>query len=415
MITFSIEHTKIWIILLVLLAFQSGMNCTEKAETSKTPDSEPLLFIEGDALVSLGNPFEKRNPYFLRATDSLLKSANQALVQGPFSVMEKSVVPPSGDKHDYMSQGPYWWPDPSKPDGLPYIRRDGEVNPEREQLTDRSNLNAVMRNSEILSKAWILTADEKYAAKAAELIRVWFLNAETRMNPNLNFGQGIPGRTKGRGIGIIETRMLAMVMDAATLIRSSKSWTDKDEAELKAWCRDYLDWLLHSSHGKDEVQTKNNHGTWYDVQTAALAIYTDQPVIARELFEKAKGRRLDAHILPDGSQPQELARTRSWDYSCMNLWGLFLAARLAKHVEVDLWQYPTAKDSQLKKALDYLLPFALGKKSWLHEQIRSFDPTNLIPHLQVANRVFPEQGYDKALKKLLKRNPDFHDYAYLWY
>ena len=300
----------------------------------------------------------------------LLEEAEAALQAGPFSVLQKSQIPPSGDKHDYMSVGPYWWPDPNKPDGLPYIRRDGEVNPEYHAADfDKVAYGQMNDSVETLALAYYLSDRQEFAEHAAKLIRVWFLDEATRMNPNLEFGQAIPGRVIGRGIGIIETRSLIDVVNAIELITPSKAWTDADQAGMVAWCESYLGWLRNSSHGKDEDKTSNNHATWYDAQVARLAIFTGDTGLAKSVLESVKTRRIPRQIEPDGRQPLELDRTKSFGYSVMNLKGMFELARLGDLLGVDLWHYESPDHRSIRKALDFLTPYADPGKKWPHTQI----------------------------------------------
>src|SRR5687768_4150728 len=97
--------------------------------------------------------------------DDIRKDADAALAVGPFSVVDTDFVPPSGDKHDYMSLSPYWWPDPSKPDGKPYLRKDGEFNPERDKY-DLPRMEAMADAVGSLALAYYFTGEEKYADKA---------------------------------------------------------------------------------------------------------------------------------------------------------------------------------------------------------------------------------------------------------
>ncbi len=318
------------------------------------------------------------------ARQSLLTMANRVLTQPARSVVEKSKVPPSGDKHDYLSVGPYWWPDPTKPNGLPYVRKDGQVNPERTAIQDAQYLSALCADVRLLAVAYYFSDDEKYAQCAAERLRVWFLNPETRMNPNLNYGQAIPGITDGRGIGLIDTRALAELVDAVQLLNGAKAWPQADRVRLQNWFRQFLSWMLTSPTGQDEADEHNNHGTYYDVQTVAFALFLGDKALARQILEQKTAKRIQSQLKADGSQPHELARTLSWGYSVMNLKGFFALAQLAENVGVDLWNYKTPDGKSLKKAYQWLLPYAEGHKPWTHPQIKPMHREEFLPLKAVA-------------------------------
>ncbi len=312
--------------------------------------------------------------------------ARKALTTGPFTVTSKSVTPPSGDRRDYMSQAPYFWPDPKSPTGLPYIRRDGERNPEIDKITDHRVKDQMEAAVETLALAYHFTRREEFAARAAELLRVFFLNPETRMNPNLQFAQGIPGINTGRGIGLIETRGLVRVVDAIGLLAGSKAWTSADQRGMEKWFRDFLRWMQESKHGRDEAAAKNNHGTYYDVQVVSFALFLGNTDLAKRVLREARSKRIAAQIEPDGSQPLELARTRAWSYSVGNLDGLMKLARLGENVGVDLWNYETSDGRSIRKALEFLVPFARGDKKWTYQQLGEWQPQILFPLIERAKK-----------------------------
>ena len=180
------------------------------------------------------------------ALSRLRKSAKRALQQGPFSVMEKTEIPPSGDKHDYASFARYWWPNPNTDDGLPYIRRDGKTNPEINSQGDRDSLNNLLNSVECLALAYYYFEDEKYAEHASLLLRTWFLDAKTQMNPNMNYAQAVLGRSEGRGVGILDTRGFILLLDAVSLLSESSTFSSENQRDLRQWFQQYLDWLTAS-------------------------------------------------------------------------------------------------------------------------------------------------------------------------
>ncbi|MEZ4623001.1 MAG: alginate lyase family protein [Caldilineaceae bacterium] len=356
-----------------------------------------------DVLVANRQRLRQQDAALLSAYQKLLHEADKALTAGPFSVLDKPMTAPSGDKHDYYSVGPYWWPNPNTTDGLPYVRRDGEVNPERARYdaTARSHMeNAVVT----LALAWFFSNDERYTTHATQLLRTWFLDSATRMTPHLEYSQAIPGICDGRGIGIIETHTFPTLLDAVTLLGASNAWTADDQAELQQWFRTYLDWLLTSKHGRDEAQEHNNHGTWYDVQVAAFAFFVADQHHAHLVLSQNTSRRIISQIEPDGSQPHELARTRSLSYSVMNLLGLMNAAALGSHVGIDLWHFPTEDGRGLHKAVDFLLTNALDRP-WAGQQITDASTEQLLPILYRAATIYGDARYAERVAQLRNQYP----------
>jgi len=356
-----------------------------------------VLIYNPERLATIKKNIQQKDQNSVTMLSALLQQADSMLAMKPVSVMDKAFTPESGNKHDYMSQAPYFWYDSSKPNGRPYLRRDGERNPEIYKITDRTYLGKLDNACRVLSLAWYFTGNEKYAAKASGLLQTWFIDEATKMNPNLNFGQAVPGINSGRGIGIIETISLTGIVDAAGLLAGSKAWTKADDEAVKKWYAQYLDWMLTSKNGREEHAAKNNHGTWYFAQAIDFALFTGNRPKATELIAESK-IRLDSQLTPEGKQPLELERTNGLGYSTMDLHGWFTVATLASKTGVDLWNYKTSKGAGIQTAFDWLLPYAMGEQPWPYQQISKYNAkTEFYPLLLQAAAQFKDQRYlDKA-------------------
>ena len=351
-----------------------------------------VLLMDGNRLVTIKKKIEQKDAPTLQLVTALRKQADELLNSKPVSVMDKAFTPASGDKHDYMSQAPYFWYDSTKPNGLPYMRKDGVRNPEINKITDHRNLGELDNACRTLSLAWFLTGEEKYAAKASALLQYWFLNEATKMNPNLNFGQAIPGITNGRGIGIIETVSLTGIADAVNLLKGSKSLTDKDNKSIHEWYAQYLTWMLTSKNGNEEHAAKNNHGTWFYAQVIDFALFTGNTAKAKELAEESK-KKIDSQIDAAGKMQLELDRTNGLGYSTFNLQAWFRVATLAQHAGVNLWQYVNPQGASIRTALDWLLPYSLGQKTWTYQQIGEYNKNGIYPLLVQAATVYKDANY----------------------
>lgn len=311
---------------------------------------------------------------YLTAYENLLKDANESLQAPLYSVLQKKFTAVSEDKHDYLSLAPYWWPDPAKKDGLPWIRRDGEVNPEtKNKNTDDYAKDRAFENITTLAQAAFFSGEEKYARRAVQQLDVWFIDTTTRMNPNLNFAQGIPGRNEGRCFGVIEFTSVQGIISALEMLESVNELPEKTRTGMQQWLSGYVDWLRTNEMGIEEGERDNNHGTWYDVQLVCMLRYLGRPEEARQILEAAKSKRIASQIEPSGAQPLELERTKSLSYSRMNLEGMTRLAWHGRQLGVDLWNYQAEDGRGLRAAYEFLRPFAFEEATWDYPQLGDID------------------------------------------
>lgn len=347
------------------------------------------------------------------AIAQLMQDAEIAMGLETFSVVDNPPIPPGGSQNDYYSWAPYWWPDPQSEDGFPYISKDGETNPETEMKSDKPLLRRMAMAVHTLALAYIYTQDHRYAHKAAAFIRRWFLEPQTRMNPNLNYAQCIPGEEKGKPSGIIDTRWLILVVDATVLLDHSGVLTSTEEKELKLWFEEYVDWLLTSKNGQQEAQNKNNHGSWYAAQTACFALYAGKPQLTESIVENSK-RFFATQQDSRGRQIHELNRTKSFDYSLYNIHALITLAMIAAQVNVDLWHY-TIDDKNLYQAIRFMAESYYSGEKWPYQQISEraitlgyedglhfsvYYPYDLYAALRIGYKVYQDPLFLKCMDKI---------------
>lgn len=331
--------------------------------------AQPYL-LDADAAVRARQAAEAGDTRLKALYARALRDADKLLSLPDPTVVDKGMIPPSGDKHDYISMGRYWWPNPDTPDGLPYVRRDGESNPELKQF-DRDRLGDFSSHLRRLTGAYLLAGRPEHARKAASMLRTWFLNFRTRMNPNATYAQMVPGRNGGLGRpeGVLDTYSFIDAVDAAVVLERDGYLSKKEMKALREWFSEYVDWLRTSESGLGEYAAANNHGVAYDVQTTVFAIFAGRDDVARELIEGFAERRLRPQIEADGRQPRELARTTAFGYSTYNLTHLLDMCVVARSLGIDLYD---AADGAIDRAIGYLTPFLGNQAAFPYKQIKDW-------------------------------------------
>jgi hypothetical protein len=346
--------------------------------------------------------------------DRILRAANKYLLESPVTITSFSSPRSAGGKHDYFSEGDYWWPDP-KDLTAPYIQHDGLSNPDN----FNDHRHALIRLSvqmPALTAAWILTRDSRYATRASDHLRAWFVNPDTLMNPNLQYSQAIHGRFTGRGIGIIDTLHLVEVARAASFLETSRTFTRAESDVVKKWFADYLNWMSTSKNGLEERDAKNNHGTCWLVQAGEFAEFTGNKEIIAECRARFKTIIVPNQIAANGSFPLELARTKPYGYSIFNLDAMATACQILSTPSDNLWTFELLDGRAIRKAMEYMFPFIANKKLWpLPPDVQYFaDWPVRQPSLLFAGLAYSRQDYldlwrkldpDPTVDEIIRNNP----------
>jgi hypothetical protein len=292
----------------------------------------------------------------------ILPKAVKYLKEEPITVTASHCERSAGGKHDFFSEGDYWWPDPTNPDG-PYIQRDG--------LSNTNNFvehrHAMIRLSDIvgtMGSAYVLTGDDRYVRHAVKHLKAWFVDEETKMNPNLLYGQAIKGKATGRSIGVIDTIHLVEVARGALVMTKSPAFTTEDFQAVKAWFAEYLKWLTTHPYGTEERAAANNHGVCWAMQAAAFAQLAGEQEMLASIRQQFKSVFVQKQMAFDGSFPAELRRTKPYGYSLFVIDAMAGVAQIASTADDDLWAFQLPDGRGMKKAMAFIVPFIQDKSKW---------------------------------------------------
>ena len=297
---------------------------------------------------------------------SIIKNAVWAIAQGPETITSFHAARSEGGLHDFYSEGDYWWPNPVNPEG-PYLRRDGETNPDN-FVAHRLSMIRFSKIVGYLTSAFLITGDEMYVEHAFKHINAWFVDPATRMNPNLLYAQAIKGVVSGRGIGIIDTIHLMEVAQGIYRMQNASPVDQKNLEKVKDWFKEYISWLTTHPYGVDEMNAKNNHATCWVMQVASFAKLVGEQKVMDFCRKRYKEVLLPDQMAEDGSFPREIARTKPYGYSLFNLDAMVTICQILSTEEDNLWEYSTRSTLNIKKGVDFLFPFIINKASWPYEK-----------------------------------------------
>ncbi len=373
--------------------------CTSCSSQSASKGGDIIsLYYDDDLLRAAKAAVEAQDPAIMDHYTALKNYTDTAYLEmAPLSIVDDKIhLAPSRDPRDYISLSPYWWPDPNVEGGVPYVRNDGVRNPEVYEYHERRRGEKFSSAVQSLAIIYYLSGEEKYAEKAAELIRTWFLDPVKGMNPNMTYAQYVPGMKYIRGTGIIDSRRFLTGFNAAQIIKDSAAWSDEDETKLKRWAAAFSFWLENSVNGLKEVNSANNHGLWYEAILQISIMYSGDYDYLAQRIKSHMLPRIDTQVAEDGSFPHELARTLGLHYTTFALEAINVSNIMGQKVGVDVWGYVAENGRSAKMAVDYVLPYYVDPEPWPHMQIKPFTPNRGAVILYHAGKALNNEEYSKT-------------------
>ncbi len=333
--------------------------------------------------------------------DRILKAADAAMKLEPVTITAFHAKLSDGGPNDFYSNGDYWWPNPNTTNGLPYVNRDGQTNPGN-FVAHRQVVRQVSDAIAALGAAYKITGDDKYVKKSAELLRVFFLDTATRMNPNLQYAQAVPGVSPGRGTGIIDTLHLIEIPKAIEATEKSPAFPPEVLSGLKKWFTDYIEWMRTSKNGNEEANASNNHAVAFWLQVAVFAQFTGDETNLAECRRRFTEVFIPKQMTNDGSFPRELARTKPYGYSIFQLDNMVTLCQVLSTPENDLWNFTLPDGRNIHLAVEFMYPYLADKSTWPRKpDVNAWEswPARQ-PSLLFAGIAFNDQKYLDLWKKL---------------
>jgi hypothetical protein len=299
------------------------------------------------------------------ALRALINKADKLLLNPDVAVTQKNerATRVSGDAHYYISLSSYFWENKDDP-SAPWIYRDGQYNWEEIKQYDHINWETMCSRVTTFALAWWCTNNSTYINAAIKQIRVWFLNPETYMYPNLDYVQTIPNVMKGSHAGIIDLNQVDQLINCIGLIEKSPCWTLDDSIAFKNWCKEMTVWLTTSEAGKKEAASTNNHGVYYDKILASFAAYSGNRELVHNILQDFLESRIAVQIGTNGEMEHEMSRADAHHYLIWSLNGLISMAMIGDNFGVDLWHATSSKDSSIKKSIEWSIGFIDNSKKW---------------------------------------------------
>ena len=343
----------------------------------------------------------------------VLAGAADAIKLPPATVTSVAAPVKGLDRHTYYSEDTEWWPQDGSPDA-PYEHRQGYSNPH----AFNAHRDAFVRLNGVVAAcvaAWRLTAETRYAEHAMLHLRAWFLDADTRMEPNLEHAACIPPSSVGTPRGVEDTVAMAELVRATSFLCAYNGVaTEEEAAGLRAWFGSFATWLNESKKGFIARESKDRLAIGWTLQATECARFARMGALQLECSHRFRDKLL-RQMTFDGDFPAELHHADAYASSIFTLDCLSLTCEALSTPMDRLWDYNLPDGRGMRSAVAFLYPALDRRAAWKYPaDAEHFSDWPLRPtSLLLAGRAYSRPEYLATWKRLPPepRTPDLLRYV----
>jgi hypothetical protein len=341
----------------------------EQTQEATAAANQAHVFLDQAQIDTIKTKVQAGEEPWATAYTKLMADAEAALVAEPFSIT-KNGGPDGG--HEFATDAPYCgW---SRVDGRQPDCRDGQINKQADRQ-DYSEAIAASRAVRDLGLAYVITDDTRYADQAVRIIRVWSIDPATRMAPMYT--------TKQSQIELSIT--LPGMFYGADLLETYPDWPTEEQ-------RAFQEWVAAIAESAKGWSSKNNFENWRVNFIAAAGAYLDNQALLDYAFDRYRSI-ISAQIDNEGRMVEELERSAGLGYSLYAINAMIQTAEIARHHNVDLYNYTTADGVGLKRAVDFHARYALAPEQWPYKQEAPLKPEDNLALFELAYAYWGEPAY----------------------
>jgi hypothetical protein len=280
----------------------------------------------------------------------------EAAVEKPIrTVLDKTEMPPSGNRNDYFSLPRY-----AHTVGGKNIQIDGRsavtsiIGTEASYRYDRAAWHECFAHASILAAAGVLSRREDFLKGSAEILAAWFIDKDTAMTPGARFAQWQSETpAAANSAGLIDFRYLWTLPYLSRTLLINGALSEAQFEAIKQWAGDFLGNIAQTEQGQRALMAGNNIGTWTHLVVVSLCLFTGNFATAATQLHSAS-LRLAAQCGVIGEQAGELSRTRPLHYSFFHLTAWSLLANLGRSVGFVLWNYRGVEGQSICRMMHFI-------------------------------------------------------------